>query len=143
MKKLILLLSIITICYACKKESVEPSTFKSTQSVYDQCSDSGICSEAYYQSSSTIQPSGQYDTIIHKTGTNELGQVKLTFKGYGSDNSVIQDTFMYKVNIVDFDPNIMDTSLLFTRYTSKGNTIQFFGLLTKSGKWCIFRFKNY
>ena len=54
MKKLILLLSIITICYACKNVYVEPSTFKSTQSVYDQCADSGICSEGIYETDSKL-----------------------------------------------------------------------------------------
>lgn len=144
MKKTILIFTILTIGYGCKKQTPSTTPQNTTQSITsNKCQDLGICSEAYYESSSTVQPNNQYDTIIHKTGTNELGQVKLTFKGYGSANAVIQDTFMYKVSIVDFDPNIIDTTLLFTRYTNKNNTLQFFGIKTKHGLWCIFRFKKY
>lgn len=143
MKKIILFITIIAIGYACKKKEVEPETQKAIQTTSNRCQDLGICSEAYYESSSTIQPSGQYDTIIHKTGTNELGQVKLTFIGYGPGHSVPQDTFMYKVSIIDFDPNIIDTTKFFIRYTNKNNTLQFFGIKTKHGLWCIFRFKKY
>lgn len=143
MKNLILLLSIITICYACKKESVEPSTFKSTQSTYDQCSDSGICSEGYYECSATAQPNNQYDTVIYKTGTTQLGQVKLTFVGYGPGTALPSDTFNYKVSVVDFNPNLLDSTFQFIRYTNKGNTIPFFGVKTKQGLWVIFRFKNH
>lgn len=143
MKKLILLLSIITICYACKKETITPTTAKITQTVNTRCQDSGICSEAYYESSATANPSGQYDTIIHKTGTNDLGQVKLTFIGYGMGNGLPSDTFNYKVSVVDFNSNLLDSTFQFIRYTDKGSTIPFFGLHTKSGLWCIFRFKQY
>lgn len=143
MKKIILFITIIAIGYACKKKEVEPETQKVIQTTSNKCQSLGICSEAYYESSSTIQPSGQYDTIIHKTGTNELGQVKLTFIGYGPGHSVPQDTFMYKVSIIDFDPNIIDTTKFFIRYTNKNNTLQFFGIKTKHGLWCIFRFKKY
>lgn len=83
MKKLILLLSIISICYACKKETITPTNAKITQIVNTRCQDSGICSEAYYESSATANQNGQYDTVIHALGSNTvLGRVKLTFIGY-------------------------------------------------------------
>jgi len=143
MKKLFILLSIISICYACKKETITPTTEKVAQTVNTRCQDSGICSEAYYESSSTVNPTGQYDTIIHKTGTNQLGQVKLTFVGYGPGTGLAPDTFNYKVSVVDFNPNLLDSTFQFIRYTSKGSTIPFFGVHTKSGLWIIFRFKQY
>ena len=144
MKKILLILTILTIGYSCKKQTPSTTPQNTTQSITsNKCQSLGICSEAYYESSSTIQPSGQYDTIIHKTGTNELGQVKLTFIGYGPGHSVPQDTFMYKVSIIDFNPNIIDTNFQFVRYTNKGNKIPSFGIKTKHGLWCIFMFKKY
>jgi hypothetical protein len=140
MKNLILLLSIITICYACKKESVEPSTFKSTQSTYDQCSDSGICSEGIYETGPNFLAG--YDTILHELGsTTQFAQVKLTFIGYGP---IIQggnpgDTLMYKMSLANFDTTYMDMSSLKIIYQRRHQSTEVFGLKVKSGKWIIFR----
>lgn len=139
MKKLILLLSIITICYSCQKQTIEPSTFKSTQSVYDQCSDSGICSEGIYETGPNF--TAGYDTILHQLGsTTQFAQVKLTFIGTVPNNgSYLNDSLKYKMSIVNFDTTYMDMSSLRIIYQRRHQSAEVFGLKVKSGKWIIFR----
>lgn len=140
MKNLILLLSIITICYACKKTTPEPITQKITQISYDLCSDSGICSEGIYETGPNFLAG--YDTILHQLGsTTQFAQIKLTFIGYGP---IIQggnpgDTLMYKMSTVNFDTTYIDMSSLRIIYQHKHASAEVFGLKVKSGKWIIFR----
>ena len=146
MKNLILLLSIITICYSCQQQPLAPSTPQSLQlQPNNNCQLYGACSEAIYESSSSAMANPPYDTVIYTQGsTTQLAQVKLTFIGYGpTKTGVPSDTFLYKVTNVNTDFNLLDTNFMFIRSINKNNTIQFFGLHTKHGTWCIYRFKQY
>jgi len=142
MKKLILLLSIITICYSCQKQTIAPIVAKSTQTIYDPCADSGICSEGFYETGPTFL--ANYDTIIHqKNSITQFGKAKLTFIGYGSPKSVLDDTLLYKVTLYNTDSTYINMSTIQIIHVQNHRTADLFTCKSKSGKWIIFRFKSH
>ncbi len=141
MKKLILLLPIIAICYACQKQTIEPIVAKSSQLTYDLCADSGICSEGIYETGPTFTPG--YDTIIHQIGsTTQFAQIKLTFNGYGSPVDLLDDTLTYKMTLLNVDTSYIKMSSIYILHEQRYRTKQVFTLKSKTGKYIIFKFKQ-
>lgn len=144
MKKLLLFIATIAICYSCQQQTLAPNVPQSLQlQPNNNCQLYGACSEAIYESSATS--TAGYDTVIYAQGsTTQLAQMKLLFIGYGpTKTGVASDTFLYKVTNVNTDFNLLDTTFMFIRSINKNNTIPAVQLHTKQGLWCIFRFKQY
>lgn len=147
MKKTILLLTILTIGYGCKKQTASTTPQNTPQSTTsNRCQDSGICAVGYYKVMPVVN--ANTDTIVYQNNSTNLGHCKLVFvryqQRYGYTNQ--PDSLLYRFIPIDFGINILKpndtlTTDVFLRISD--TYTNHYGLHTKTNKVIILNFDHY